>query len=160
MLEFVKLVQKALPVSVDGIHVGVETFGSEAEVNVDFNVHFNQESFSGAIDGINYPGGTTSTGNALSVVMTKLLPQSKRRAIQHTLVMLIAGKADDDPISLADEIKGSGARIFCVGVGVMFDRGQLDAMASSPSSTHVMTTKFNELGLQAQALVAAILKGK
>lgn len=74
--------------------------------------------------------------------------------------MLIAGKGDEDAVSIAEEIKGSGTKIFCVGVGVMFDRGELDAMASSPSSTHVITTKFNELILQVQTLVAAILKGK
>lgn len=160
MLEFVKKVQKALPTSVNGVHFGVVTYGSEAEVNIDFNVHFIQESFDSAIEGINYPGGTTSTGNAMSVVMKKLLPQSKRRALQHVLVFMIAGKAQDDPVSLAEEIKASGAKIFCVGVGVMFDSAQLDAIASSPSSTHVITTKFNELGSQVQALVAGIVKGK
>lgn len=73
MLEFVKLVQQALPVSVNGVHVGVVTFGTEAEVNVDFNVHFNQESFNGAIDGINYAGKNSFSLSISSIAVSSSL---------------------------------------------------------------------------------------
>lgn len=160
LLEFVKEVQRALPISVNGIHLGVVTYGDEAEANMDFNINFSQENFESAIDGINYPGGVTKTANALGIVMKELLPSSERVNVQHVIVLLTAGKSEDDPVSIAEEIKASGAVMFCIGVGMMFDRAQLDAMASSSSSTHVMTIGFNELSSLVKTLAAAIVKGK
>lgn len=48
----------------------------------------------------------------------------------------------DEP---SKKLRDMGVTIFCFGVGTRYDKDQLDAMATDPDATHIITGDFDDL---------------
>jgi len=159
-LEFVKEIFRSFPVSSEGVHAGLITYGTNARLNIAFNTLLDQPHIETAIDNIPYPGTESNAGNALSKAMSKLFPRSGRQNVPHILVLILGSNPKDEVEASAEELRASGIKIFCVGVGKRFDQSQLDMIASSPSDTYVITTEFDTLRNVVPILVSGISEGK
>ena len=159
-LQFVKEVFRSFPVSSEGVHAGLITYGTNARLNINFDSLLDQPGIEAAIDTISYPGTEPNAGNALGVAMSQLFPHSGRQNVAHVLVLILGSNAQDEVEASAEELRASGVKIFCVGVGGRFDQSQLDMIASSPSDTYVITTEFDILRNAVPILVSRIRAGK
>lgn len=159
-LEFVKEVLRSFPVSIDGVHAGLITYGEKSRLNFNFDTVLDQPTIETTIDSVSYPGTESHTGNALDTAMAKLFPHSGRQNVPHVLVVITGSNSRDEVESSAEELRASGVRIFCVGVGGRYDQSQLETMASSPSDSFVITTEFDALRNAVPLLVSQISAGK
>ena len=159
-LEFVKEVLRSFPVSIDGVHAGLITYGEKSRLNFNFDTVLDQPTIETAIDSVSYPGTESHRGNALDTAMAKLFPHSGRQNVPHVLVVITGSNSRDEVESSAEELRASGVRIFCVGVGGRYDQSQLETMASSPSDSYVITTEFDALRNAVPLLVSQISAGK
>lgn len=159
-LEFVKEIFRSFPVSSEGVHAGLITYGTNARLNINFDTLLDQSRIEAAIDTISYPGTEPYAGNALDTAMSKLFPHSGRQRVAHMLVLILGSNSQDEVEASAEELRASGIKIFCVGVGGRFDQSQLDMIASSPSDTYVITTEFDALRNVAPILASRISEGK
>lgn len=159
-LQFVKEVFRSFPVSSEGVHAGLITYGTNARLNINFDSLVDQPGIEAAIDTISYPGTEPNAGNALGTAMSQLFPHSGRQNVAHVLVLILGSNAQDEVEASAEELRASGVKIFCVGVGRRFDQSQLDMIASSPSDTYVITTEFDVLRNAVLILVSRIRAGK
>ena len=158
-LQFVKEVFRSFPVSSEGVHAGLITYGTNARLNINFDSLVDQPGIEAAIDTISYPGTEPNAGNALGTAMSQLFPHSGRQNVAHVLVLILGSNAQDEVEASAEELRASGVKIFCVGVGRRFDQSQLDMIASSPSDTYVITTEFDVLRNAVLILVSRIRAG-
>lgn len=159
-LEFVKEMFRSFPVSSEGVHAGLITYGTNARLNINFDTLLDQPRIEAVIDTISYPGTEPNAGNALGTAMSKLFPHSGRQNVAHVLVLILGSNPQDEVEASAEELRASGIKIFCVGVGGRFDQSQLDMIASSPSDMYVITTKFDTLRNAVPVLVSRIGEGK
>lgn len=159
-LEFVKEIFRSFPVSSEGVHAGLITYGTNARLNINFDTLLDQSRIEAAIDTISYPGTESYAGNALDTAMSKLFPHSGRQSVAHMLVLILGSNSQDEVEASAEELRASGIKIFCVGVGGRFDQSQLDMIASSPSDTYVITTEFDALRNVVPILASRISEGK
>ncbi|PFX28712.1 Collagen alpha-3(VI) chain [Stylophora pistillata] len=144
-LQFTKEILRSFPISKKGVHTGIITYGRKALVDTNLDTSLDQTAIESVIDAIPYAGDDSYIGNALDTAMEKLFPHSGREKVAHILVLVIGSTSQDEVQSSAQELKASGIRIFCIGVGERFDQSQLDLIASSPSGTYVITTEFETL---------------
>lgn len=159
-LEFVKEILQSFPVSRDGVHAGLITYGEDSRLNFNFDTVLDQSNIGTTIDSVSYPGTESHTGNALGTAMAKLFPHSGRQNVPHVLVVITGSNSQDEVESYADELRDAGTLIFCVGVGGRYDQSQLETIASSPSDTYIMTTEFNTLRNMVPLLASRISAGK
>lgn len=159
-LEFVKEILRSFPVSSEGVHAGLITYGKNARLSFNFDTLLDQSSIEAAIDTISYPGTESYTGNALDTAMSKLYPHSGRQSVAHLLVLISGSNSQDEFEESAEELKASGIKVFCIGVGGRYDQSQLDMIASSPSDTYVITAEFDTLRNVVPILATRISAGK
>lgn len=159
-LQFVKEIFRSFPVSIEGVHAGLITYGTNARLNINFDSLLDQPRIEAAIDTISYPGSEPNAGNALDTAMSKLFPHSGRQNVAHVLVLILGSNPQDEVEASAEELRASGIKIFCVGVGGRFPQSQLDMIASSPSDTFVITTEFDTLRNAVPILESRIRAGK
>ena len=159
-LEFVKEILRLFPVSTEGVHAGLITYGRNARLNINFDKVLDQYGIETVIDTISYPGTESYTGNALGTALAKLFPHSGRQSVAHVLVLVTGSNSQDEVETSAEELRAGGINIFCVGVGGRYDQSQLDLIASSPSETYVLTTGFDSLRNVVPILASRISAGK
>lgn len=155
-----KEILRLFPVSSEGVHAGLITYGKNARLSINFDTLLDQSGIEAVIDTISYPGTESYTGNALDTAMSKLFPHSGRHSVAHILVLITGSNSQDEFEASAEELRASGIKIFCIGVGGRYDQSQLDMIASSPSDTYVITTEFDTLRNAVPILVTRINTGK
>ena len=96
-----------------------------------------------AIASVTLMGGGCAAGAALSQCQSSLFTgAASGRSL--LLIVLIAGKSSDDPVSGGTALKSAGVKTIVVGMGGSFDRVQLSSMAYS-SSYIFMAASFSGL---------------
>ena len=159
-LEFVKDILRSFPVSIDGVHSGLITYGEISQLDFNFDTVFDQPTIESSIDSVSYPGNEARTGSALYTAMKKLFPHSGRPNLAHVLVLITGSNSRDEVDSAAEELRAGGVQIFCIGVGGRYDHTQLEIIANSPSDTYVITSEFDALRNVVPLLVSRIYEGK
>ncbi|KAK7499166.1 hypothetical protein BaRGS_00009713 [Batillaria attramentaria] len=95
----------------------------------------------GRIGKIQYTGGVTETGKALSMVHDSVLsPQHGARSAETQVVIVITDGLSQDmqfTKEAATLLKNDDVHIFAIGVGPHTDRQELENIASSPASDYV-----------------------
>lgn len=88
-----------------------------------------------------------------------MFEQTGRRRVPKALVILAAGRSLDDVISPSMQLRAGGVDVFTVGVGGVYSKLQLHAMASYPHSEHIFRAAYPQLTFIAQNIVTKIVKG-
>ena len=163
ILSFVSAVSHAFSVGRDMTRIGVVVYSLEAFVIFNFHTYFDIQNIDQALSTVQYPGTDgpgTYTGRGLRVTNHHLFGPSARGHSPQSLIVVAAGKSIDDVIAPAMHLRSYGIEIFCVGIGDIYSKLQLHAMASYPHSEHIFRAEYAQIGSTAQQLVTKILKGE
>lgn len=153
-VQFIKSVYGSFTISSTAYRIGLVLFGASASVSFDFSKYSSAAEIDSAIGSMKLLGGACAAGQGLSTCQSQLFAQSREGASKILLVMM-AGKSTDDVSSVAGDMKSSGVKILCLGMGSSFDKSQLTAMASSESYVQV-ATDYNQLGSLSSVFVSLV----
>lgn len=90
-----------------------------------------------AVSSVKLKGGSCNVGAALQECKTSLFV-GDAGGRKRVLLLLMAGKSDDDFSIAVSSLTTAGVKIIAVGIGALFDRSQL--LATAFSSSYVQTT--------------------
>ncbi|CAH3120964.1 unnamed protein product, partial [Pocillopora meandrina] len=153
---FMKYVADAFDVSKMESRLGLVVEGRTFHVVVDFNRITKKKLLLSAIGLIPLPFGDQKIGQGLTDVRELVLNPSGRPNVPHILIVVTDGKSSDDVTQPLKSLEKSGVEIFAVGFGNKISLGQLEKIASYPSSTHVFHGDFKEAAKLASKIVAQI----
>lgn len=162
ILNFVSAVAHSFSIGHDTTRIGVVVFSLEAFVIFNFHTYFDIQNIDQALNSVQYPGTDgpgTYIGRGLRVSKHYLFGSSSRAHVPRALVVVAGGKSIDDVITPSMDIRSYGVEMFCVGVGNLYSKLQLHAMASFPHSEHIFRGDYTLIGSTAQQVVTKILKG-
>ena len=163
LLNFVSAVSHSFSIHHDMTRVGVVVFSLEAFVIFNFHTYFDIQNIDQALSSVQYPGTDgpgTYIGRGLLVAKHYLFSASGRGHVPRAIVLLAAGRSIDDVITPSMDIRSNGVEMFCVGIGKLYSKLQLHAMASFPHSEHIFRGDYSQMGRTAQQVVTKILKGQ
>ena len=141
-------------------HIGFVVFSTNSQVVLDFKTYFDLKSVESAIDGIKYTGGSTNIGAGLNLVKSKLFDLTSRQNVPHILIVLTSGRSTGDVLAPSKALRDSGVNVFCIGIGNMYNKKELDDIATDPDAGHVLTGDVTKLSLMIKAIRSKICKGK
>ncbi|XP_052786279.1 cartilage matrix protein-like [Mya arenaria] len=150
MLQFVRDVTSKFDVGPDKVRIATEIFSDRTFPQFNLNRYTTQQQVDQAIANIPYKQGTTNTGQALHDAYTTIFNQNNgdRPGIPNIAIVVTDGRSTNRPNTLAEaqKLRNSGVQVFAVGVGGGVDTSELNAIASDPDSSHVLTVQdFSQL---------------
>lgn len=160
MLEFVKNVSLGFHIAPEGTRVGAITYGTEPILEIPFNKSTSPKDLALAIENIKYPGTITMTGKALALANQKLFDKGSRINVPKVLVVLSEGSSRDNVQPSAQALHKAGVTVISVGLGQVYNTGELNDVASLPAAYHVIKAKFNQLQHKVNELQDKICQAK
>ncbi|KAH3775135.1 hypothetical protein DPMN_176532, partial [Dreissena polymorpha] len=150
MLTFVRGVVSKFDIGADKVRIGTEIFSDRTYIQFNLNQHMTQQSVDNAIANIPYIAGTTNTGQALKDAYTKMFTAANgdRADAPNIAIVVTDGRSGDRVLttSEAQKLRNQGVQVFAVGVGPNVDTTELNAVATDPDNTHVLTVQdFSQL---------------
>ena len=158
---FVKDLIGGFNIGFEQTHVGAIVFSSARLVKKVFGLddYYTKEGLDRAIEGIDYPNGTTHTGKALNEVRTKILTQTfDREEIPNVCIVITDGKASDSIDAPAQQLRDSGTTIFAVGVGKNYEEPELEKITGDRS--RVFKGDFDKLDIIINEIKESACRGK
>ena len=134
---FIKSIYHVLPISDDGVHIGLVTFSDVGNMVFNFQQHKTVDSLDMAVDQLVLPGGIkNNVGAGLVTTISQLFGMSGRKGTQSKkgVVTFVVGKIDDDPTMYSSKLKSQ--EIVSIVVAINSDMNQANLIASSPE--HVL----------------------
>ncbi|KAL8179651.1 UNVERIFIED_CONTAM: hypothetical protein K2H54_070360, partial [Gekko kuhli] len=131
--EFLAALVAPFNVAGDKIRVGLSQYSSDPRTEWDLKTYTTRDEVLGALRSLQYKGGNTFTGLALTHVLERnLKPEAGARSEAPKLIILLTdGKSQDDAGPSAQTLKNMGIEIFAVGVKNA-DEAELRQVASEP----------------------------
>ena len=147
---FIKNFVTKLNVTKDGVHVGIEQYGSRPSAEFPLSMYSNRYDILKAIHGMQLVGGGTNTADAIEFVKTTMFsPASGARSnVPRIAIMVTDGGTSETAtaITQATEARNSNIGILGVGVGGGVNMNELNSIADKPSASHVITvSNYNQL---------------
>ena len=141
--QFVKDLAKIFRIREGGSRAAVIIYNHQPTTVIRFRDHSTFESFSRAVDRIDYLLGQTRIDKGLQEA-DKLFLSDVRSNVAKILIVLTDGKQTDDPDavhlrSASQPLRNQGVRILAIGVGYRYRMEEIRAMVESPS--HAFTTE-------------------
>ncbi|KAK7115067.1 hypothetical protein V1264_001009 [Littorina saxatilis] len=148
LLNYVKIVSSQLPVSQQGVHVGVMQFASRPSVQFGLGVYTDRASLLKSIDNIQYMGGGSNTADALKALRTEMFSQGMgaRPGVPRIAIVVTDGgsSSTSDTVKEADLARQNHISLMAVGVGSGVNRAQLQAIADQSNDALTVDT-FDQL---------------
>lgn len=147
LLDMVKYIYSAFPVSRHDVRVGLGIISSNPEIIFGFDKLFDKPKLDKAVNDVDYPGSGTAAhvGKALTAAKDLFYVASNRKRVRKVLVVLLGGKSVDDVTEPTRTLRDSEVEIFCVGVGTSLDSAYLETIASLPTLLHTIVTDYSTL---------------
>ncbi|XP_033732112.1 uncharacterized protein LOC117321712 [Pecten maximus] len=147
---FIQDIINDFPVSPDKTRVAMVTYSTHATTRFFLDTYNSKSDVSTAIDNIPFDSGTTATDEALKKTLTEVFQVShgSRTDAVKVLIVITDGASNDrlNTLHAAEAIHVNNIVTFTIGVGSHINQGELNAIATSPSCTHVMTVSgFTDL---------------
>ncbi|XP_078372557.1 collagen alpha-6(VI) chain-like isoform X1 [Oculina patagonica] len=153
---FMKYVADAFDISKTGTRVGLVVEGKTFHVVVDFNRIVKKPLLLAALGLIPLPFGDRKFGKALRDVKDLVINPSGRPNVPHVLIVLTDGTSVDGVAQPAKALMDSAVETFAVGLGKRVSLGQLEKIASFPTTKHAFHGDFKEVVKIASKVVAEI----
>ncbi len=161
VLNFVNRVIEGFRIGFDQTHVGAVIFSSSQYVKKVFGLgtYYTKGELQKAIRDITYPSGGTYTGKAIRLANTGLYtPSQDREDKPNVCIVITDGKANDDITGPANALRSKGTTIFAIGVGLDYDRAELERMAGNPRN--VYTADFKDLDNVIEQIKQSACRGR
>ena len=155
LMQFIKYIYKAFPLSRKGVHVGLVVFTDTGRLQIGLTDHFRQALLDKAVDQVNYPSGSGhSLGQAVVDTKRVLFDASGRKNVPKALVTIIVGKSDDEVSTGATSLKTDGIRSVVIGIRNN-KKKQIETLASS-SKHYYINLVYHFLGYTIQGVIEKI----
>ncbi|XP_031574613.1 uncharacterized protein LOC116308348 isoform X2 [Actinia tenebrosa] len=131
--------------------IGVISFSTRANMDIQLNSNNNGNSFKKAVDRIRQARGWTYTATALNLAYNQLFHSSKgaRSNVAKVLIVITDGFTTSGKESLrapTKRLKDSSVNIISIGVGSKINKAELELMATTPINSHVFyVTQMEQL---------------
>ena len=161
MMAVTKLIYHVLPVSSDGVHVGLVTFSDAGNMVFNFLQHKSIKSLDRVADQLALPGGIkNNVGAGLAATLSQLFATSGRQGaprLKKAVVTFLVGNSDDDPTIQSKKLKSED--IVSIVIAVNSNLAQAGLIASSPD--HVLLVNHpTELFDNLDKIIEMINKGE
>jgi len=121
-MSFVKKVVSVFDVGVDKTRIGVFRYNKliDSETEIKLADATNLENLLLGIDAIPYDGSGTLTGAAINYTFTNHLSAEygNRPDVDDFVIVITDGRSQDDVVVPSELVRGTGAMVFAVGVGL------------------------------------------
>ena len=160
VLNSVKSTYASFVISKDKTRVGIVTYGSRTRVAISLDQYKTRQPLDTAVDQILISPGSNVLGQGLAAAKMQLFQGNNRPKTPKVLVVFTGGKSTDDVTRPSADLKELNTTIFCVGVGNNVDRKQLNIIATSPSTDHVMVASISHRETAGENLASRIKRGR
>ena len=161
MLLLIKSIYHVLPVSSDGVHVGMVTFSDDGSLVFNFLRHKTVKSLDTTVDQLTQPDGTrNNVGRGLATTLSQLFGTSGRRKtprLKKAVVTFLVGNCDDDPTAYSKKMKSED--IVSIVIAINSNMAQASLIASSPNHV-LLINNPTELFDNVDKIIEMINKGK
>jgi len=159
-LNFTSSLVKEFPVSPTETQFGVITFASDAVTEFELNRFAVKIDVQNAINQITFRGGGTDIGRALDLARTQSFPLARGGAIPKIAILITDGVSVAGAVTAADRLKGTGVKIYSIGVGNNVNIQELNGIASDPDTDYVYRVdNFDSITAIKGALVKEVCEG-
>ena len=133
-VRFTQDVVSIFDVGSDRTRVGVVLFSDSVHPIIDLAKYTAKTSLLSAIGHLQYIGGGTNTGEALTYVVDKMYNMDEREGVPKVTIVLTDGQSQDKTTTIkeARRAHAAGISIFVIGIGGNTDESELRAIASQP----------------------------
>ncbi|XP_028843827.1 collagen alpha-1(XXI) chain isoform X1 [Denticeps clupeoides] len=138
--------------------VGVVQYSDDPVLPIPLGIHHSSKELIEAMESIQYMGGNTRTGQAITFANNKLFALSERgpKGIAKIAVVLTDGKSQDEVLAAAEAARKKGIILFAIGVGSETEEDELRMIANKPSSTYV----FSVVDYEAISKIREVIRQK
>ncbi len=161
MMLVIKLIYHVLPVSNDGVHVGMVTFSDAGSMVFNFLQHKTIKSLDLVVDQLTLPGGNrNNVGAGLATTLSQLFATSGRKGtprLKKAVVTFLVGSSDDDPTVYSKKLKSED--IVSIVIAINSNQEQANAIASSPDHVLLINNPMDLLD-NVDRVIEMINKGK
>ena len=155
-ISFMKYVTHAFDVSSSESRVGLIVEGNTFHVVLDFKRIAKKTLFLALAGLIPIPFGDLKIGKGLKDVEDLVINPSGRDNIPDVVIVLTDGTSVDDVKKPSKSLQDSGAEIYAIGLGDNISLGQLEEIASFPSTKYVYHGNYKDVVQIASQVVAQI----
>ena len=147
ILNFVADVVDQYVIGPDSTRVSIVRYSGIAQLIISLDQFTTKETLVGAILNTDFIPGTTNTASAIGLARQQLVSNGRPSAKQ-ILIVVTDGKSDDltSTVSEANAAKGLGIEVFSMGIGSGINIDEINAIASTPVSSHVLTVADTSAG--------------
>lgn len=160
VLNSVKSTYAPFVISKGKTRVGIVTYSGHTRVAISLDQYTTRQSLDTAVGQILISPGPNGLGQGLAAAKMQLFQANNRPKTPKVLVLFTGGKSTDDVARPSAELKELNTTIFCVGVGNNVDRNQLNIIATSPSTDHVMIASISHRETAGENLASRIKRGR
>lgn len=161
--ELIKSIIKKVDVSSGETRVGIILYSRRAELLFGFGDLTNVSQISNALNNISYKlkkhRSLLNIGAALEMARQKLFTET-RPGTKQVLILVTGGKAKDDVVIPSSQLRKDGVKLYAVGVGGLFDQGQLDVISSNPIYNYKLTSDSPSILDLTRSVRSDLCKGK
>ncbi|KAL5016430.1 hypothetical protein ScPMuIL_006019 [Solemya velum] len=141
--QFVVDVVNILDINQNKTQVGLITFSDNATVGFYLDQYSSGASVAAAVKSTPHTGGRTNTGDALRLLLEEGFSSrhGARTGVAQIAIVITDGlsRVPEETVVNAGKVKDSGIYVFAIGVGANADKGELGAMASTPTADYLFT---------------------
>ena len=161
MMVMIKLIYHVLPVSSDGVHVGMVTFSDAGRMIFNLLQHETIKSLDMVVDQLTLPGGTRNNiGAGLETTISQLFATSGRKGaprLKKAVVTFLMGNSDDDPTLYSKKLKSENIVSIVIAIGS--NLAQANLISSSPDHVLLVNNPI-ELFDNVDRIIEMINEGK
>lgn len=143
--------------------VGVVQYSDNPIVEIPLGKHYSIRDLIKAMESIEYMGGNTNTGTAISYATDRLFGLSERgpSGVSRIAVVLTDGKSQDEVSRAAEAARKKGVILFAIGVGSATEEAQLRDIANKPFSKYVFSVEdYKAISRIIQVIRQKLCEGK
>jgi hypothetical protein len=162
MLTFVADIIDRLNIGVNGVRIGVVTFSDNGDNTFYLNTYFSKTEIQTTVLGITYVGSNTHTAAGLRAMQDDQFtaPNGDRPLVPNIAIVVTDGVSTTNnqlTIPYAEEARGKGITILCVGISDNINEQELRLMSSLPQAenqTYWLSADFTSLNTIIDELVS------
>nr|KAG5688509.1 hypothetical protein BaRGS_011654 [Batillaria attramentaria] len=168
LINYVKTFSSQLPVSQNGVHIGVQQFSNRPTTEFGLSMYtdswhifypHNRASLLRGIDNIQYMGGGTNTDTALNAMRTQMFSQQMgaRPGVPRVAVVITDGRSSNmaSTIKEADAARQQNIGVVAVGVGSQVNDAELEGIADSSRDVFHVNSYSDLPGVTQRVMQAA-----
>ena len=158
---FIKKIYSNFPIGEDATHIGLVLSGKASPVVLNLTDNKGAQSVNTKVLSTTSPSfEKNALGKGLKATKENVFDITARPGGRQVLMVLAAGKSDDDTKMPSRALRDKGVNIFAVGIGNNVDVNQLRDIVTLPEEEHLTQSTVENLDKLLSPMVQNIRKGR